>query len=235
MPTILITGANRGIGLQFAQRYAKQGGYKVVVAVRDVSKMPKIEGVQVITIDSSTTTGAKEGVEELKKLGIDKLDVVIANAAVNLTNAPFSEVSTADLDMTYYVNIRGVVVLFQAVLPLLPKSTGKFIVISSGAGTINKPEMGPGQGAYAMSKAAINFVVRKMHFENPDYLIAGFSPGWVKTDMGNQGAQWAELEGGVAPEDINETVPGMMELIAAGDREKLGGWMTNWNGDRMEF
>lgn len=78
MSTVLITGTNRGIGLELTKAYLAKG-YQVIAAVRDVSKMPKIDGkVVVIKLDSGTTDGAAEAVKELKSKGIDQLDLVSA-------------------------------------------------------------------------------------------------------------------------------------------------------------
>jgi len=107
--TVLITGANRGIGLEFAKRYAERG-WTVVAAVRDPSSMPKLESkgegkVVVVKIDAGSTTDAKEAVAELKsKYNINKLDVVIANAAINITPASFKDMDIGDLEETFRVN-----------------------------------------------------------------------------------------------------------------------------------
>ncbi|CAD6571100.1 MAG: hypothetical protein TREMPRED_000162 [Tremellales sp. Tagirdzhanova-0007] len=231
MPTVLITGANRGIGLEFAKAYAKSG-YKTIVALRDPASMPKIDGVITIKLDAASTTDPASAVKELQSKGIKEIDLVIANAAVNLNNDNMADLSLDDFTTTMDVNVRGPLLLFQATLPLLPKN-GKFCFITSGAGTINKQQV-PGQGAYGLSKAALNFLMRKLQAEHPDLFICALSPGWVKTDMGHQGAKWRGLENG-PPDDIGLTVPGMMKLLEEGDKEKIGGWMTAWDGRRLDF
>jgi len=76
MSIVLITGANRGVGLELTKAYLAKG-YQVIAAVRDVSKMPKIEGkVVVVKLDSGTENGASEAVKELKGKGISQFDLV---------------------------------------------------------------------------------------------------------------------------------------------------------------
>ena len=122
-----------------------------------------------------------QAVAQLKeKHGISKLDIVIANAAINLTPDRFEDLDTDLLDQTWFVNVRGPLLLFQAVLPLLDKTKSKFVIVSSGSGTIGQNHRS-GSGAYGISKAAVNYMVAKLHAEHPDLPILALGPGWVPT------------------------------------------------------
>jgi norsolorinic acid ketoreductase len=88
-------------------------------------------------------------------LGI-QIDVLIANAAVNLSPSYLVDIPPATFDLTFRTNVQGPLILFQAMRPLM-KYPAKFIVITSGSGTINR-KMAVGKGAYGMTKAAINYM-----------------------------------------------------------------------------
>jgi len=232
MPIVLITGANRGIGAKLTELYLEKG-YTVVAAVRDPATMKPLEGVVTVKLDAGSTTDAKEAVEELKtKHGITSLDIVIANAAIHFAPESFKDLSVADLQKTWEVNVRGPLVLFQAVVDLLPKDKGKFIVISSGRGTIGQKHRN-GEAAYGQSKAAVNYMVAKLHYEHPELIVLGISPGWVPTDMGLRGAKWAGLT--ETPLKLEQTCPGILKVIDEATRETSSGTMTNWSGEKMPW
>ena len=138
--TVLITGANRGVGLELTKAYLEKG-WKVIAAVRDTKKMPDLQGkgeVVVVKLDSGEKEDAKKAVEELKSKGVESLDVVIANAAINLgCGVAFKDIDVDLQDETFRINVRGPLLLFQATLGMLSKD-GVFAVVSSGAGTIGK-------------------------------------------------------------------------------------------------
>jgi norsolorinic acid ketoreductase len=106
---------------------------------------------------------------------------VIANAGIFKSEA-FLEVSVAkpsDLIEHVDVNVNGPIRLFQAVLPLLQAAKQpKFAVISSGVATIAGAEHIPwAVSSYGASKAALNFILRRIHIENPDLIAISFHPG----------------------------------------------------------
>jgi norsolorinic acid ketoreductase len=88
------------------------------------------------------------------KHNITSLDLVLANAAIHPTFATFATIDPAHLDQLYETNIRGPIILFQAVLPLLDEKKSKFIVLSSGAGTIGQEHKSSGGGGYGQSKVS---------------------------------------------------------------------------------
>ncbi|WVQ81970.1 hypothetical protein IAT38_004097 [Cryptococcus sp. DSM 104549] len=230
--TVLITGVSRGIGVGFAKTYLEKG-WTVIAAARDVSKIPKLEGKVIpVKIDSSSLTDAIEAVEELKtKHGITKLDVVIANAGIAVGVGPVSSFDLAELNPTLDVNVRGPVVLYQAVHPLL-KEGAKFTVISSSVGS-NSPDHVPGFGMYGSSKSAVNYLFRNAHFEEPNLTIFTIHPGWVATDMGNAGAKFQGLER--APQEVEEISPAVYNLIEEAKRETHGGYMWHFDGSKGEW
>ncbi|GFZ51957.1 hypothetical protein JCM24511_09727 [Saitozyma sp. JCM 24511] len=151
MPSVLITGSNRGIGLGLAKAYLEQG-YTVIGAVRDPPKQPPLEGLITVKIDAESDTDAFEAVTSLKSRGITTLDLVIANAGVGGEMTPFTSIGAESLMDTFKVNTIAPLLLFQATLPLIPKG-GKFVVLSTMM-ALTGEEMyhQAGQDAYRVSK-----------------------------------------------------------------------------------
>ncbi|WVW83199.1 hypothetical protein I302_105217 [Kwoniella bestiolae CBS 10118] len=213
--TILITGANRGLK-----------GYKVIAAVRDLSKIPAIDGLAaVVKIDSKESDDPANAIEELKAKGINHLDIVVANAGISANHQLMRDADINSFDDHVAVNARAPLLLFKAVYPLLDKEGGsKFIVISTGMSQ-NSVEHFPNFGVYGSSKAAVNYLTRQIHFEEPKLTSFLISPGWLDTDMGLAGAAAAGLS--EPPEKMSVVIPQIVKLIENSDRETRGGYMWN--------
>ncbi len=194
--TILITGANRGIGLALA-RELLGAGQKVIAAARhpaDSEELKELEMVHAervtlvqldVTSDESVLGAAKALERE-----VPAIDVLVNNAAIFPEEG---DESIVDFDLQHFrdafeTNVIGVVRMTRAFLPLLEKSENPRVVnISSGAGSISKKD-DHGYYAYSTSKAALNMVTRAMAAELKKVCIVALSPGWVKTDMGGPNA-----------------------------------------------
>lgn len=131
-------------------------------------------------IDSDSLTDAADAVAKVSaQHNITHLDVVIVNAAIATSAVPLLSVDPKDLDTVMATNVRGALVLFQAVMPLLQKAkeagrTPKLVAVSAILGSIQGIEMWPMSfGAYSISKAALNFMVRKIAFEEEGRVVAG--------------------------------------------------------------
>ena len=113
--------------------------------------------------------------------GIDTLDVVIANAGIAEVYPRAADASMADVREHFEVNTLGPLALFQACLPLLEKSKnkqGKFVAVSTSAASIGGMELRPiPNSVYGPSKAALNYLTRKMHFEHKDLIAFPIDPG----------------------------------------------------------
>ncbi|KAK9390656.1 aflatoxin biosynthesis ketoreductase nor-1-like protein [Lipomyces mesembrius] len=209
MPTtILITGANRGIGRGLLEAYVLKPNTTVIAGVRDVASSEKSlssvklgTGSKIITVklDSADKTGAKVAVEELTT---EHDDVVIANAGIakywgTVLDSPSEEF----------------VEHYNATWSLLDRvASPKFVVITSFLGSITGIDNFPiPDAAYASSKAAINFIARKLHFEHEKLLVVTINPGWVQTDMGNAGAAANGLA--EAPVTLQESVTGIVSKV----------------------
>lgn len=150
-----------------------------------LEQLPKAKGSKIIIVkvESTSDTDAANAIKSLSAHGITKLDIVIANAGIYRLEAfqKVADMKTSDLLEHVDVNAAGVVRLFQAVLPLLQRAPKpKFLVISSGVATISGMEHIPFTiSSYGASKATINFLTRRIHFENEDLIALAVHPGRV--------------------------------------------------------
>ena len=157
-------------------------------AAKALYSVPKAPGSKIIVVkvESTSDTDAIEAAKYLSFQGVKKLDVVIANAGIFKSEAfqKVAEMKTADLIEHTQVNAAGVVRLFQATLPLLQKSEKpRFCVISSGVATITGMEHIPFTvSSYGASKAMINYLTRRIHFENEELIAFCVHPGYVTRD-----------------------------------------------------
>ncbi len=197
MPTVLITGANRGLGLEFARQYSADG-WDVVATARDSS--PELDGlgVRVEELDMSDFASVAGFGKRL-----DSLDLLIANAG---TYGPKSVTSASDGEAwvkTFGINTVAPFLLAQSVLPLVAASKGKLIAITSRMGSIEDNESG-GFIAYRSSKTALNSAWRSLAIDNRGKVTcAVLHPGWVQTRMG----------GSSAPLEPEQSIEGMRKVI----------------------
>lgn len=168
-------------------------------------------------IDSLDSNSSSSGISSIAER-IDHLDVVIANAGVL---QHYGLVTALPIDMLSYhfaINAAAPISLLQNCLPLLKKSNKnncpKFVVISSSLSSITQvDQLSPLTRAYGASKAAINYLMRKVHFEEPWLSSLVICPGWTRTDMGNTTAQMAEVDT-QAPVPLDVSVRGVVKEVS---------------------
>ena len=182
MPKILITGANRGLGLEFVRQY-KEDGWDIVATARETSAELDSLGVRVERLDMSDLDSVSRFGERL-----DSLDVMIANAGTYGPKSPRSGEDGQDWLQTFAVNTVAPYLLAQSVLPLVARSNGKLIAITSKMGSIDDNGSG-GFVAYRSSKSALNSAWRSLAIDNRGKATcAVLHPGWVQTRMGGSSA-----------------------------------------------
>jgi NAD(P)-dependent dehydrogenase (short-subunit alcohol dehydrogenase family) len=197
MPKVLITGANRGIGLEFARQYS-QDGWNVVAAARHSSSELDSLGVRVEPLDLSDA----EAVIEFPAKVDGPLDLFVSNAG---TNHPMNGNSADDARAWAQMMMVNAIAPFMLGKALVPRMAdgGKMIAISSGMGSIG--DNGGGWVPYRTSKAALNMawssLAREVRRNGVTCVL--LSPGWVKTRMGGSGAE-------ITPD---ESVSAMRRLI----------------------
>jgi NAD(P)-dependent dehydrogenase (short-subunit alcohol dehydrogenase family) len=196
----LVTGANRGIGLEVVRQLA-QRGFTAVLGSRDAEKgraaadALAADGVQVEPrrLDVDDADSVREVVRELDG-EFGRLDVLVNNAGILYDT--WQRGVDADLELVHRAletNMFGAWRTTQGCLPLLRRSDhGRIVNVSSGSGSLSG--MGAGTPAYSVSKAALNALTRILAAElrGDRILVNAVCPGWVATDMGGPGGRPVE-------------------------------------------
>lgn len=206
-PTVLITGANRGIGLEYARQFAAKG-YTVIGTARDPGDARELSAVtrRVEALDVADPASVAALAQRLRGVPID---ILVNNAGVfDRQDTTIENVDFEMMERTLAVNTLGPLRVTQALLPNLRAGQRRAIVnMSSQLGSIANSS--GGWYAYRTSKAALNQVTRTMSVElgKAGFICVVLHPGWVRTDMGGEGATYSP----------QESVAGLVAVV-----EKLG-------------
>ncbi len=194
--TILVTGANKGIGLEICRQLARLD-HRVILSARSSERGQKAvadlarEGLKVefLQLDLADESSIQAAANDLKKR-FKALNVLINNAAILETwGGTILDVTAAELRDTFITNTLGPILLTQALLPLLKAGRpARVINLSSQLGSIQN--MTDGWASYGISKAALNAATRKLAGALAPHGISvnAASPGWVRTEMGGESA-----------------------------------------------
>ncbi len=213
MLTILITGANRGLGLEFVSKYLIKGN-KVIASYRNSNDIIELlslkehnhENLILIELDVSSQESRSKVVAQIK-LVVDHIDVLINNAGVTGKRyLKFGELKNEDFVNVFTVNAFSAILLAENLLELLEKSPNqpKIINISTNKGSITSCEHDD-DFAYSASKAALNMLSKLLanSLKSKNIIVNPIHPGWVKTRMGSDHAPLTK--------DIS--ISGMIKLI----------------------
>ncbi|NUR91368.1 MAG: SDR family oxidoreductase [Nonomuraea sp.] len=188
----VVTGANRGIGLEVARQLAAAGD-TVVLTARDEDKARTAAdgiGGQVAArrLDVADESSPAELARDLEKT-YGRVDVLVNNAAVHYdTWQHASDADLAVVEEALRTNLLGAWRVTLALLPLLRASAhGRIVNVSSEVGSL--ASMGGGTPAYTVSKTALNALTKMLAAELPGILVNSVCPGWVATDMGGPGGR----------------------------------------------
>ena len=207
----LVSGANRGIGLELVRQLSRLGvvaviGARNVGAGRAAADKLVTEGIEVpvVALDVLDVSGPARALQEVQKL-FGRCDILVNNAGVLLDGPGGFDSSLFDLTsetarLTYETNVLGPLRLIQVCAPVMrAQGYGRIVNLSSGAGQLS--DMGRGFPAYRMSKSALNALTRITANEMADSNIKvnAVCPGWVKTDMGGPEATRAVEDGAACP------------------------------------
>lgn len=204
----LVTGGNRGIGLEIVRQLARLG-ILTALGSRDRAKGEEAaaqltaEGLEPAVVELDVTDGesVKSAVAETCHL-FGRIDILVNNAGILLerpslgTAGGVEEVTIETVLKTFDANTLGPLRMMQAVLPLMrEEGYGRIVNLSSGMGQF--AEMGAGQTAYRLSKAALNALTRTAAADlgQGNIKINAMCPGWVQTEMGGPGATRPVEEG----------------------------------------
>ncbi|KAI0641287.1 NAD-P-binding protein [Trametes meyenii] len=213
--TWLVTGASRGIGLEFVRQLVASPDNLVVAAVRNPDKAAALTelkdgakaALHIVEVDVGNFDSIRASVKVLEPiLGQVGLDYLVNNAAIAEEDTAFS-LDPDGLLRTIRTNVAGPALLSQVVLPFIEKSPRKVILnISSTGGSLGSVSLiGARATSYSISKAALNMLTVKQKFERPDIIVITLCPGWVKTDMGGKNAA-------LEPKD---SVSGILKVITS--------------------
>jgi NAD(P)-dependent dehydrogenase (short-subunit alcohol dehydrogenase family) len=225
MKTILLTGASRGLGLEFTRQYAADG-WRVIATCRDpkgADKLRQIAGkVEIHPLDATDFPAIAALAE---KLGDVAIDILLANAGIvgprGMSPDAIDETAWTE---AFRVNTMAPLALAGAFRRHVERSgERKAIAISSRLGSMAANDSG-GLYVYRSSKAALNAVWRSFAIDNKGLIAAAMHPGWVSTDMG----------GSSAPVTPKESVSGMRKVIA-GLGEKESGGFFGFDGEKLPW
>jgi len=208
----LVTGANRGIGLELVRQLVGRGD-DVVAAARVPSEAAELAGLdaRVVELDVAHPVSVSSFAREL---GREPLDVLVNNAGVGVGGHALGAIDYGWMERCFQVNTLGALRVTEALLPNLRAGERKLVCnVTSKMGSIDDNSSG-GAYAYRASKAALNAVTKSMAL---DLAIDGFTcvvvhPGWVRTRMGGDGA----------PVSTEECVTGLLRELDGLDRSQSG-------------
>jgi len=238
VPTVLITGSNRGLGLEFTRRYAAAGWDVIACARRpgaasELGNLARDSGGRV-AVETMDVTDHANIDAVARRLAGRAIDVLLncagtmgrgSRAGAGFPTSPFGETDYVDWDDIFRVNVTGPIKVTEAFVDHVARSAQKkCVALSSIVGSIASNTSG-GLYAYRGSKAALNAVMRSLAIDlarTHGIVVATIHPGWVRTDTG----------GPHADIDVSESVAGVIDVIAALDAGKAGRF---WRYDGAEL
>jgi NAD(P)-dependent dehydrogenase (short-subunit alcohol dehydrogenase family) len=191
---VVVTGANRGLGLEVVRQCAARGD-TVVLGSRDVDAGRRVaaglgDGVRPVALDVTDVDGLAAAADEADR-AFGRVDVLVNNAAIHYDTWQ----NAVDVDLgvvreAWETNVLGAWQTTLAFLPLLRRSAHpRVVMVSSESGSL--ASMSGGTPAYAVSKAALNALTRTLagDLRRDGVLVNAVCPGWTATDMGGRGGR----------------------------------------------
>jgi NAD(P)-dependent dehydrogenase (short-subunit alcohol dehydrogenase family) len=222
--TVVVTGANRGLGLEFA-RQLHAGGANVIGTARRPDAATELHslGVRVEQLDVTDPASVEALVANL---GDTAIDVLLNNAGIFPSWEGIEGVDPEEVLRVYAVNTVGPIRVTQGLLPNLRHGRRKLIMnMSSGLGSIAGNDRGTAIG-YRESKAALNMFTHSLARElaTEGFTCIAMSPGWVRTDMGGESA----------PLSPAESVQGMLSVLAGTAAADSGKYLDH-QGEELDW
>lgn len=225
MKTILLTGASRGLGLEFTRQYA-EAGWRVIATCRKPATAEKLREISgKVEIHALDATDFPAVAALAARLGDVAIDVLIANAGiVGPRDMAPDATDEAAWSEVFRVNAMAPLALASAFRAHVARSAErKAVAVSSRLGSMGANDSG-GLYVYRSSKAALNAVWRSFAIDNQGLIACVLHPGWVATDMG----------GSSAPVKPPESVAGMRKVIA-GLTPAESGMFFGYDGERLPW
>jgi len=225
LPTVLVTGANRGIGLEFVKSFAADG-WRVHACARNVEKAKEVRALEgdVVCHKLDVTTGLKVA-SLARSMTEEPIDILINNAGQRGPKTGFGATDYDAWASVLQVNTLAPLRLVERFIGHVEKSERKLVVnISSRLGSI--AECSGDDYIYRSSKAALNMVTKTLSRDLQDrgVTVVSIHPGWVRTDMGGSAAA-------ISP---GESVAGIRKVLDGLTAKESGGFF-NFDGTPLEW
>ncbi|KAI0063864.1 C-factor [Artomyces pyxidatus] len=219
--TWLVTGSNRGIGLELVKQLVASSNNIVIATCRkpgSASALTELASaapgrLHIVALDVSDGASIKASVEPVKDvLETHGLDYLVNNAATNNGEDSAFTFTEEILVRTLKANVVGPALIAQAYLPYLEKGKRKVIMnLSTGLASIASGYKDL-LASYSISKTALNMLTYKQATARPDIIAFVIDPGWVKTDMGGPNAVL----------ETKDCVAGLLKIITSATTEQSG-------------
>ena len=226
MHTVLITGANRGLGLEMAKQYSADG-WQVIACCRDPEQADALrklsKDIKILQLDVSDTHSIKELVHHV---GNQPIDILLNNAGVLPIEQGFGTVGAELLIDTFKINAVAPFILAEGLFKNVAASSLKVIAnMSSVMGSIDQNSSG-GSYAYRSTKAALNAITKSMAVDLKPHgiKIVVLHPGWVQTDMGGPNAT-------LTPADSVNSIRKLLAKLSPAD----SGTFMRYDGSKLTW
>jgi len=229
-PTILITGANRGIGLELSQQFAEDG-WQVLACCRNPDDAVQLQALNerglTVELHALDVTDYEQMATLAEQLANQPIDILLSNAGIyGSKGTGFGQVDAQEWRQVLEVNTIAPLMLVQAFVEQVAAGQQKLVaVISSKVGSIADNSSG-GSYVYRSSKTAVNQVVKSLSIDLADRGISVISlhPGWVQTEMGGPNAEIG----------TDESVSGLKSILQSAGRAQSGQFIE-FNGDSIPW
>lgn len=199
---ILVTGANKGIGLEIVRQLCKLG-HTVILSSRNEQRGKEAKdklndeklNTHVVLLDLDEEESIRKAVVQVKEQ-VGSIDVLINNAAIlQKQDQSLLKSDWSSIEQTIQTNALAQLILVRHMMPLLVRG-GRILMASSGGGSMTDP-VGGWSPAYCISKSLLNAITRHLAYEleSKSIFVNAYCPGWVQTDMGGKSAPRKVEEG----------------------------------------
>lgn len=237
--TVLITGANRGIGFAFAQYYQAQG-WRVIATARNPTKATQLQALnpyKLVQLDVTDETLVQQAAKDLDE---DPIDLLINNAGIGSPPSTLADTTKKMLTDTFEVNAVGAFIVTQAFLPHLHAAVqyrggATVAVMSSEFASIGENQIGRFH-PYRMAKAALNMFAKSaaVELKPSKIVVVALHPGLVDTDMSrgeNLESQQDLLGTMIQPKESATALAGILERATLDDT----GSFFHWQGHTIAW
>jgi NAD(P)-dependent dehydrogenase (short-subunit alcohol dehydrogenase family) len=230
MKKILITGANRGLGLEHTRRFVAQGVFVYATArvppeADDLNQLARQNPalVKVLAYDATNPNAPAQLAAELDNIA---LDLVLFNAGVNGKRLTFGEIDADAALQMFQINALAPLKLAEALVQNVAKSERKIYAFQSSLMGSIGDNGSSGSYAYRISKCALNMAVKNISIDlkAQGVIAVALHPGWVKTRMGGE----------QAPLSLAESVQGQQQLLGSLTLAQSGGFF-NFDGKPLPW